>query len=411
MPIVLLFSFLLFSSQASASPSSITAQELYDVLTSRYNLNEWTAANKAAAESRVKQGTAWENPVVQYGVGKATVGSFSGSYREWSVSQTIPLNGQRSAKRRQLPLEKKIAELETGRLGNQVHGEVIKMIFFHMYNLERAHHIEERLQRLQLISTYLQKKKFASPKDLVEKAQIVNRIKHLRIEVIHVQNDLSHSMSYFKSLADLAETTRIQSNWPDVLKMETAFVNYLSNGVRIEEQMDMEARVQDVELRAAKSLWVPDLRVYYMQTFQDQFLQEPNVNDAFGIGLSVPLFNWGRNAVSEKRALLITKKMERNKDTIERSSRILQIKNRFFEAKATLGEFNDPYIKKAEKELDQATTNFKNGLVPAASYLDLEDQIHESVHLISKSKLDMVEATVDLIFTNNIETDFKALFL
>ncbi|MCC6138082.1 MAG: TolC family protein [Bdellovibrionaceae bacterium] len=411
MPILSLFVLLFSSIEAHAAPSSITAQELYDALTSKYNLSEWTAAKKSAVESRLKQGTAWENPVVQYGVGKATVGSFSGNYREWSISQTIPLNGQRSAKRRQLPLEQKITDLEGNKINNQVHGEVIKMIFFHMYNVERAHHIEERLQRLELISTYLQKKKFASPKDLVEKAQIVNRIKHLRIEVVHVQNDLSHSMTYFKNLADVTESTQIQTTWPEIAKLKDAFEQYLNNDTRIEEQREAELQSHDAELRAAKSLWVPDLRVYYMQTFQDQFLQEPNVNDAFGIGLSVPLFSWGRNAVSEKRALLITKKMERNKEKIERSSALLQLKNRFFEAKATLSEFNDAYIKKAEKDLDQATVSFKNGLVPAANYLDLEDQIHESVHLISKSKLEMIESTVDLIFTNNIDTDFKALFL
>lgn len=407
---ILIFTAIFLLPQCALS-SPLSARELYDTIVSKYNVETWSKAQSQFLQSRLAKETAWENPQVQFGVGTAKVGSFNGSYKEWIVSQSIPINGLRSSKREQLAVQKKQSVYEAQNITNTTHSEVIRMLFFHLYNIERARHIEERLSRLQLVDSYLKNKKFAAPKDLVEKAQITNRIKHLKIEVVHIQNDLQHSMTYFKNLAGIDGLASIHLSWPDPQKISQHFYQYVNTQQPFEDQMNLNAEVHQIELKAAKKQWIPDLKLYYMQTFQDQYLQEPNINEAFGVTVSVPVFNLGRNAVKEKQAAATIQQMERNKESIHRSSQILALKNKFQAAQLSLGEFNDRYIEKVDKELDKATAHFKNGLVPAANFLDLEDQVHESLHIVSRSKLEMIESTLEVITMNTITTDFRTLFL
>ena len=399
----------LFSPYANSTP--LKARDLYETLISKYSVETWSKAQSQFRESQLAQETAWDNPQIQFGLGNAKVGTFSGSYKEWIISQNIPINGLRSSKRHQLSLQKKQSVYETQNITNTIHAEVLKMLFFHLYNVERAGHIQERLNRLQLVDSYLKYKKFAAPKDIVEKALITHRIKHLKIEVVHIENDLQHSITYFKNLAGLDKIESIQLAWPDPKKISQYFYQHVNTENSFEEQMNLKAESHKIELKAAKKQWLPDLKLYYMQTFQDQYLQEPNINEAFGVSLSVPLFNLGRQAIKEKQAAITIQQIERQKESIHRSSKILTLKNKFQAAQLVVEEFNDKYLEKADRDLDKATVHFKNGLVPAAHFLDLEDQIHESLHGVSRAKLEMIEASLEVITMNTISTDFRTLFL
>ncbi len=394
-----------------ASEKNIKATELFDLIVLRYDLESWKKAKAEFEEKRLKKETAWANPQLEMGWGGAKEGAFRGNYREWSLSQSIPLNGQRSAKQKQIELQKNLSLWQGQQLTHEIHGEVIRMIFFHQYNLERAAHIQERIQRLNNLESYLKNKKFASPKDLVEKAQIQNRIKHLKVEIVHIENDLAQSIGYFKHLAGLKHTTSIQTEWPSIISLERLFLEGLNNTQSIEKQFSTEFKMREIEAQASRSLWIPDLKLYYTQNTQDQAFQDPVIIDAFGLGLSLPVFNWGRSERAQTTAAVTEVLLEQNKNKIVRTSQSLQLRSQFYTAQMTLKEFSVEYINKVDRELDRATSNFKKGLVPAASYLDLEDQVHESLHLISRSKLDLIDATLKALQMNNLEKDLRAEFL
>ncbi len=398
-------------SPAAQNPKTLPANELFDQIVSRYDLESWRTAKAQSQEKRLKKQTAWSNPQLEMGWGRATEGPFRGEYREWSLSQVIPINGEKARKNKQWILQKDLSQLEGRQLSQEIQAEVIGMIYLHQYNKERAAHIKERIERLNHVDLYLKNRKFASPRDQIEKALIHNRIKHLKIEIIEIENDLKHTLGYFKQFIPLESNQSLDIQWPDFDKIENLFLDSLKSNEFIEKQISTQLKMNQYELESARKLWIPDLKVYYMQTFQEQFMQEPVLNDAFGLGISIPVFNLGRDEVAEKTAAYQTLEYEKNQEKIKRSSERQKLKSQFYRARMTLKEFNAAYVKKVDQDLDKATVSFKKGLVPASSYLDLEDQVHESLHLVFKAKTDMINTTLESIILSHLEKDLRKEFL
>lgn len=400
---------LLLPSMAIAHSTSL--RHLFDELTSKFDTKTLVEARQQAAHARINDQTAWENPQVQYGVGGAKVGSFHGKYNELFISQNVTISGAKSQLGQQWNDRETIVNLEGLQLTNKINGDILRMIFTHLYNLERSNHTRERLQRLSLISTYLQKKKFASPRDLVENAQIANRIKNLRLEVIQIEKDLERSTAYFASLAPDTTIDQVAFVWPQISQLETTFNQYMKNQSSVAQIQQAENNIHASQIEIAKRKWIPDLRFYYMRTYQDQYLADPNINDAMGVGISVPLFHVGSNARVEARAQALSRKIEQTQENTLRNTRLVDLRGRFTLADATLKEFNDNYLKLADRQLIQATNHFRGGLITASSFLDLEDQVHNSIHLVSKNKLDIISILLETIETNNIQVSHKDLFL
>lgn len=392
-----------------ASQGADSIRELYDKILIETDPESWGQASHQEKASALRSESTWFNPEIQWGYGGAERAGFRGYYRELIVSQRISLNNRRSASRKKIEIQKEMSEQEKQLLQLEVGSQVIMMIFFHQYNLERASHIQERVRRLELVENFVRQKRFASPKDRVEKAQIQKRLKLLKIETSAIQNDLEHSLAFFRDYDPTSQKV-LKISWPDTEKMKNKFESLFDNKQPFEQQQKLEKQWITTELNAAKTLWRPDVKIYYSENYQYD-PQEDTALNAFGVALEIPLFQRGQHerAMAESR-LLQAEKRQHFANQIRRQN-VLKIKSGFMQAVQTIEAFGDDSIRKADQEMDRATESFKQGLIPATNYLDLEDQVHTSLHMVSASRLKMIESLISLMKENRIHQDLKELFL
>jgi hypothetical protein len=333
------------------------------------------------------------NPVeVSGGVGKTTVGSFSGGYDEFEISYEIELAGDRRRyKSEVIPVLEEIQDIDIKLEINKFKFFIIKLFLHHNIISERVEHLEKRKQILIGLDTFLKNYKLKSPQALANKELIRLKVEDFEIELKNLDFELKGIKDLLSKVFSQKYLDYIQNQSPlladylnvyeKVKKQESNLQNYLNN------KMEVLKIKKDISSLG----WLPDLRIYAGRNNQDQLGTKPQVTEYFGLGIKIPTdFTFSKkNKIADIK--LKAQEYENRRNLIESHKQLNSIRNNIQRKINYLKINNKKILRKNEAILIENFKNLSKGLVSIQSYLELDSVIHERLHLVLNYKLSLLK--------------------
>lgn len=371
-----LLSCLIYCDETYALPNEIGIKEILIRAESQFSANQLGRLNQDKIISDVASKTSFANPQIQYGRGQVNYGGVNpGDFEQFAVSQNIQLNGQKNSISKQGDLRLNIANIESSQFITQVQAQAIIAAYLLLTNIERATHVQERLDNLKIVRRFLKTRQFTSEKSKIEAQLIENKIDEISLEVIDSQEELILAKERLAFLIGNFSAPAVKLPWLSEEKIHNKIITIKGFSRQIEEKRQAQVNLAKEQRNALRYTWVPDLQFYYNSS-KEKFTGG-NKNQTIGIGFEIPIFNAGVNDRKKATSELQITELKQTKESIELKTSLRQIMKKFKLSIETLKIFNPKSISAKDQVLDRAVTSFKKGLISASLFLDLEDQDHE----------------------------------
>jgi len=401
-------SLFLLNSQIYASTHP---RQIYDQMVNELKPIEWSRAREQEKIAELEQQKLWLNPQVQLGFGSVNLSRFQGPYEEYNLSQTIPLNGLRSGLAEKIKLQEKLSAYDQKQLEFEVGREILLQLFFHQVYKELASHLKERLDRFKMIKLFLDKKKFASPKDQIEREQVKHKLRLLKIEMADVRTGVLQTTRYFASYCQATCLSQLKIDWPNVENLKSLFEKVQNDEEIFNQRLHVHSQMLQQEKEIASTLWRPDLRLYTMRSYEGQPNQSAQVNQAFGVGFALPLFDRGQKQMRIASAKAYD--LERTQIDLKRQRRTkaLALRRQFEKRLEVLKQYDSQSQKEGEQILKMATKGFQKGLIPVSQFIAIDEQVHTGETLMVTSRFDLLRLSLEMMAENQSYLDLKETFL
>lgn len=382
---------------AGQNEPRLDLNQIMKVVSSRYKVNGLGKLKRDSYEQESIGASSLDNPVISYGMGrlKYNGGAGEADYKELSVTQAIPINGVKTSVRRQGRILGDLGEIE----GRQSRLSLIKSALLAGVQFfvakEKFKHVEERRKSFMLVSRFLKSRKFSSPTKQIEKELVESKLEEVNLETREVILALKASKRILELYVGSFDENSVDIKFHSSSQIK-GITEKLSKKESLEaEKFSLKEKYFKIGVAATKRQWIPDLQVYYNES--DEQFSGGNRNQVFGVGIEVPIFNVGKN---KRKALIAQKSISKieyeiSKHTIQSSKKIL-LKN-IQVSLDFLSTYDNKKLERKERLLKKFELDFKKGLVSAANFLDLEDNVHMIHNKKLESQLEVYKSLLGLI--------------
>jgi hypothetical protein len=359
------------SAFGSLSPTDFVTQ-----VKENFRADELRQALQKKFSYQEKIPSVFENPEVQVGKGilEYNAGQGVADYQEFSVVQSLNVSGTPNKKRQIAKIESERAKTQWQQANLVLLAEALLIATEASFASEKLTHVEHRQEHLELIAKYLKSRKFNSPKKQLERQLLKVKMDEINLEnkiVIARNATLQNHLRFL-----LNSSAPVALNWkmPGQTKIRT-LLNKLAAKPTFEQKIiDSNLEVAHLEKTIVGRQWIPDLQLYYNRS-EEQFFGG-NKMDVFGLGVSVPVFDMGRNrralAAANVKALKLKAKQSQMSSQWHKKKLIEDVSL----AMEALKIYSEKTIQARESAFLKASGHFRKGQIDAQSFLDFEHEAH-----------------------------------
>lgn len=375
------------------------AQETWDLTRILNHSAEHTFSLKAkdqeviSAANTAKQQGRWDNPEVGVSNGPYWEDNIKGTATSASLSQSIPLFGQKRIAEKIGEQQKMVVEADRDIERLSVQHEVVRLTYWFATIIEQEKHISHRRERLGLITKYLNSRPFASPAQVIEKNLIENRMREIEekfVEITLQKEKVWQNLNVYLGLQKTIIPGVPWYNSPELPNQQELNSLATTTNPELVRQGRIVSSSQLLVTQAGKKAY-PDIRLganYYNQ----EVGIDKQKSYVGMIELSVPLWNRGGYAKDAARAQSEAEKYKLQHKQREVDSEFKKEWAHLIEVKRKMELYPLTLVEKLEKQMQTAEKNWKKGLITAPAFLELESQVHEQSDKIYDVQAEYVHA-------------------
>ncbi|WP_411822116.1 TolC family protein [Leptospira sp. 'Mane'] len=348
-----------------------------------------------------KQEGMTQNPSVTIDYGQRKAANEPGAEYSLQFEQPIYYPGRKELKQLLVDNDAKIKEVQYAEANNSIRLNSIKFAYRYFIADKKRNHVKERIQRLSKMETYIKARPFITPQAKTDLFIIERRLLGLRKHFNDLELDASknyESMNFFLRI----ETTPALSLpfFNDGIKFDRSELQKKSmnrNPMILAAKGEIEKA--KTELRIANLEKYPDYSVV-SQIGEDR----SGVSNRFfdlGLKFRVPVWDQYQNKVGSAETNLEAKA---NKLTYQENLISMTFNQAFLDyeqSKVNIKLFNLSKLDDIERDLNFADVEFTKARIQLFSYLELENQLHETHHAILDAQLTHIESFLNLLYISN----------
>lgn len=350
---------------------------------------------------RKKQEGMTQNPSVTIDYGQRKAANESGAEYSFQFEQPIYYPGRKELKQLLVDNEAKIKEVQYKEANNSIRLNSVKFAYRYFIADKKRNHVKERIKRLSKMETYIKANPFITPQARTDLFIIERRLLGLRKHF----NDLE--LDAFKNYESMNFFLRIES-------VPILSLPLFNDGVKFDKvELLKKSMNQNPMILAAKGeieKAKTELRMANLEKYPDYAVvsqigeDRSGVSNRFfdlGLKFRVPVWDQYQNKVGSAETNLEAKS---NKLTYQENLIGMTFNQAFLDyeqAKENVKLLNLSKLNEIEKDLNFADVEFTKARIQLISFLELENQLHETHHAILDAQLTHIEAFLNLLYIAN----------
>lgn len=331
------------------------------------------------------------NPAVQVIPGYTSQSGSQGMSWDVTLLQVLPFPGKLSSQKKAQEYLLKISEVSEseGKLLIQ-HGATLAAVRVAMLH-EISLHSLERKRRFRLIQDYLRTHPQPSPAQKIETALIENQMRLLEKGIYELTGELEVARSQLQFFLQTDTKVEPQFTWiksPEIPDREELLSRlHLYNPGMLKRTMELE-RTMELFNRAKLDPW-PDFTLGL--NYRVENVNPSNTFYQFVLGVSIPLFDRGQYSIPAARARYDAEEYRKGLYSIQIEKDFNVAWARVQTTSRILKQFPLQLVHEAEQSFNQAEHEFKKNRINAATMLQTDSQIHETLDSIYQSQTNFLE--------------------
>lgn len=350
---------------------------------------------------RKRQEGMTQNPVIAVDYGQRKAANESGSEYSMQVEQPVYYPGRKELKQLLVDNDSRIKEVQVTEATNSVRLNAVKFAYRYLAADINRSHVKERLRRLSTIENYIRSRPFVTPQSKTDLFILETRILALKKHF----NDLELEAS--KNFESMNFYLRLDS-------VPVLSLPFFKDGIRF-DQSELEKKAVDRnplmlaakgELEKARTeLKLANLEKYPDYSVVGQVGEDRSgvANRYFDLGLKfrVPVWDRFQNKVGAAE-----KNLDAKSNILLQQENLIKMNLRqaaldYEKSKVNIKLFELSKLKEIERDLNFADTEFSRSRIQILSYLELENQLHETYHAVLTAQLTHMEAFLSLLYMTN----------
>jgi outer membrane protein TolC len=383
---------------------SLSIKKIPEIATSRSDLLRSEIVGIDEKKYATVQAGKYQNPSLHLQMGEKKAANESGPDYQATYSQPFYYPGKRSLRIQIAEQDTLIKEHELSFSETEIRLSSIASAYSYLIALEKSNHVKERVKRFKIIEAYLNSRPFQTPQAKSDLYIVQSRLANLQKHLIHLESDRYSMWEKLNFFLGKENEITITPEW-----FKSGVHLSLEDSLRI--SMSLSPKLQNLRVEIQKAEL--QTKLASMEKFSD-FNVDGTVGEDrsgirqrffdFGVSFKLPVMDSYSNQVksleSRKKSLeaLLTHETKSMESNVRFSYR------EFLASKRILENFPIKMAHEIDKKLAYSDTEFIKGRITLINYLDLENQLHETHHVIFDSQLEYVQKYVQLLlWMNNSE--------
>ncbi len=348
-----------------------------------------------------KQQGKTQNPFLTLDYGQRSAANESGAEYALQFEQPIYFPGRKELRQLLADNDSKIKEIQLAEANNSIRFNALRFTYRYLVSVGKRNHVKERLKRLSILESYIRARPFITPQAKTDLFIIQRKILALRKHFNDLELD-SHKQYEAMNLYLMLES------------IPSFRIPFFSEGVKFNfNELQIKALSQNLILMAAKEeieKAKTELNLANLEKYPDYSIVSQVGEDRsgvsnrfydFGLKFRVPVWDQFQNKVSAAEVNVKSKQgIFHHQENLVKTA-FKQAFLDYEQSKANLKLFNLSKLDEIEKDLIYADVEFKKGRILMLSYLELENQLHETHHAILDAQIAHLEALLNLLYITN----------
>ncbi|PKA05704.1 hypothetical protein CH375_03680 [Leptospira ellisii] len=348
-----------------------------------------------------KQQGKTQNPSITLDYGQRKAANEVGSEYALQFEQPIYFPGRKELRQLLVDKDSAIKEIQLTEASNSIRFNAVKFAYRYLVSAGKRNHVKERLRRLSIIESYIRARPFITPQSRADLFIIQRRILALKKHFNDLELDANKQF----------EGANLYLMLETIPEMKIPF---FTEGVKFDfEELQKKAIQRNVSLmtargeidRAKTELNLANLEKYPDYSIVSQVGEDrsgvANRFYDFGVKFKLPVWDQYQNKVSAAEMTVKSKQeVLKHQENLVRTA-FKQAYLDYEQSKINLKLFNLSKLDEIEKDLSYADVEFKKGRILMMSYLELENQLHETHHAILDAQASHVESLLNLLYISN----------
>ncbi|XDD51884.1 TolC family protein [Leptospira sp. WS92.C1] len=348
-----------------------------------------------------KQHGKTQNPSITMDYGQRKAANEVGSEYALQFEQPVYFPGRKELKQLLVDNDSQIKEVQLAEAKNSIRFNAVKFAYRYLVSAGKKNHVKERLKRLSVIESYIRARPFITPQAKTDLFIIQRRILALRKHFNDLELDANKQYESM-NLYLLLET------------IPSIRIPFFSSGVKfdftelqkkaVSENLTLMVARREIE-KAKTELHLANLEKYpdysvISQVGEDRSGVANRFYD-FGLKFRIPVWDQFQNKVSAAEINVKSKQgiLHHQENLVKTAFK--QAFLDYEQAKVNLKLFDLEKLDEIERDLNYADVEFRKGRILLMSYLELENQLHETHHAILDVQITHIETLLNLLHLSN----------
>lgn len=354
------------------------------------------------AENTARQAGKWDNPDISILAGPVNRSESLPKTEEVTLRQSFPLFGQKSILEKIAQKDKLITEIASRRQILLLKYEVVRLAYRLAALDAQSKHTLHRREKIGLIAKFLESRPFASPLQATEKNLILNRLREIEEKFLEISTARENAWKDLNVYLALEKQIIPNDPWltePRLPNRESLASNFEQQNPDLQAQkITIDRALLEVDQEEKKVY--PDIRLGVGYQLDGAGSQHSYVGL---LELTLPIVDrgyYGKQAALAQKDAATYRLEQRRRELL---SQFDQSWNIVLQSKRRMELFPLSLIPTLEAQADTTAQNWKRGLIPATTYLDLESQVHDQVFRVYDAQTGYIEAVSQIKFLSGIE--------
>ncbi|WP_032851018.1 TolC family protein [Leptospira borgpetersenii] len=348
-----------------------------------------------------KQQGKTQNPFLTLDYGRRSATNESGAEYAFQFEQPVYFPGRKELRQLLVDNDSKIKEIQLAEANNSIRFNALRFTYRYLVSMGKRNHVKERLKRLSILESYIRARPFVTPQAKTDLFIIQRKILALRKHFNDLELD-SHKQYEAMNLYLMLES------------IPSLRIPFFSEGVKFNfNELQIKALSQNLILMAAKEeieKAKTELNLANLEKYPDYSIISQVGEDRsgvsnrfydFGLKFRIPVWDQFQNKISAAEVNVKSKQgIFHHQENLVKTA-FKQAFLDYEQSKTNLKLFNLSKLDEIEKDLIYADVEFKKGRILMLSYLELENQLHETHHAILDAQIAHLEALLNLLHITN----------
>ncbi|TGM03550.1 hypothetical protein EHQ76_09370 [Leptospira barantonii] len=348
-----------------------------------------------------KQQGKTQNPSVTLDYGQRSAANQIGSEYALQFEQPVYFPGRKELRQLLVDNDSRIKEIQLAEASNSIRFNAVKFAYRYLVSAGKKNHVKERLRRLSILESYIRARPFITPQAKTDLFIIQRRVLALRKHFNDLELDANKQYEAMNLYLMLEAIPSLR-------------IPFFSEGVKFDfNELQTKAVSQNLTLMAAKGeieKAKTELNLANLEKYPDYSIISQVGEDRsgvanrfydFGLKFRIPVWDQFQNKISAAEVNVKSKQgvLHHQENLVKTAFKQAYLD--YEQSKINLKLFNLSKLDDIEKDLIYADVEFKKGRILMMSYLELENQLHETHHAILDAQIAHIEALLNLLHITN----------